>query len=92
MREVCSARVSDCFLKRWKVRLAMKEATKRDKGVATTTQTVMGRFRVSMKHSVPRMVRMPVKNWEKPMSRPSVNWSASAMTRLTVSPTGRLSR
>ena len=38
------------------------------------------------------MVRTPVNSCVKPMSRPSANWSTSAIMRLSVSPEGWLSR
>ena len=68
--------------------MAIKAATNRDTGVITTTTTVISTFTLSMKHKVPRMVITPVKSWVKPMSKPSANWSTSAMTRLTTSPVG----
>ena len=57
-----------------------------------TTTAVMGPLTLSMKPRVPRMVMTPVNSWVKPMSRPSANWSTSAMMRLTIWPVGWLSR
>ena len=69
----------------------MKFATKSESGVSSTTTNVMPTFTVSMKISVPRIVTAPVNSCVKPSSRPSANWSTSAMTRLTTSPVGWLS-
>ena len=65
---------------------------KRERGVRITTVRVIFQLIVSMNISVARIVTTPVKSCVKPMSRPSANWSASAMTRLTVSPAGWISR
>ena len=46
----------------------------------------IGFERIVMNTSVRTMVRMPVKNCANPIKRPSVNWSASVMIRLTISP------
>ena len=70
----------------------MKAATTRDTGVITTTTAVMTTLTLSMNTSVPTMVSTPLNSWVKPMSRPSANWSTSAMTRLTTSPVGWPSR
>ena len=64
----------------------MKLATNSDTGVMTTTTSVITGFIHSMNSSVPTMVSTPVKNCVKPMSRPSANWSTSAIMRLTISP------
>ena len=88
-KPVCSPRTWDCSRNISYVRLAMKAATSRDTGVMTTTTAVMTTLTLSMKISVPRMVMTPENSWVKPMSRPSANWSTSAMTRLTTSPVGR---
>ena len=47
---------------------------------------------VSMKPRVPMMVSTPVNSWVKPISRPSAKVSTSAITRLTRSPWGWLSK
>ena len=70
----------------------MKAATSRETGVITTTTAVMVPLTVSIKPKVPKMVMTPVNSWVKPMSRPSANWSTSAMTRLTICPVGWPSR
>lgn len=64
----------------------MNAATNRDTGVTTTTTSAMRQLSENMKPSVPKMVITPVKSWVNPINRPSENWSASAMTRLTSSP------
>ena len=70
----------------------MNFATNRDSGVRTTTTSVIFTLIESMKPSVPTMVKTPVNSCVKPMSRPSANWSTSAIMRLSVSPAGWLSR
>ena len=64
----------------------MNRATNSDSGVTPTTTSVMGTFWVNMNASVKSMVSTPENSWVKPISSPSASWSASAMTRLTVSP------
>ena len=70
----------------------MKEATNSDSGVMKITTSATEGLTVSMMISVPRMVRMPVKNWLKPRRSPSVNWSTSLTMRLRSPPVERLSR
>ena len=62
------------------------------KGVTHTTTSVIGTLTYSIKPSVPRIVRTPVKNWVNPIKSPSANCSTSAITRLTRSPVGCASR
>ena len=69
----------------------MNRATNSDSGVTPTTTSVISALWVNMNASVNRIVSTPVNSWVKPISRPSANWSASAITRLTVSPWGWLS-
>ena len=69
----------------------MNRATNSDSGVTPTTTSVISAFWVNMKASVNSIVSTPENSWVKPISRPSANWSASAITRLTVSPWGWLS-
>ena len=69
-----------------KVFLAIKLATKSESGVIITTASVILALIVSMNISVPSIVITPVKNCVNPISRPSANWSTSAITRLTISP------
>ena len=69
-----------------KVFLAIKLATNRETGVITTTTTVIPTFTESIKNKVPMIVTTPVNSWVNPISRPSANWSTSAITRLTISP------
>ena len=64
----------------------MKLAAKRERGVTSTTTSAIFQLMANMNASVPMMVMTPVKSWEKPMSSPSENWSASVMMRLTISP------
>ena len=70
----------------------MNFATSSESGVSSTTTSVIFQLIESMKPSVPTMVRTPVNSCVKPMSRPSANWSTSAIMRLSVSPEGWLSR
>ena len=51
----------------------MKEATKIESGVITTTRMVILTSMVSIITSVPIMVMSPVKNCVKPSSSPSEN-------------------
>ena len=88
---VCSARVCACRANMPCVRRAMNAATTSDTGVSSTTTSVIVTLWLSMKHSVPTMVRIPENSSVKPSSRPSDSRSASEMTRLTTSPYGRLS-
>ena len=66
----------------------MNFATNSESGVTTTTTTAMPACMKNMNPSVPNMVSTPVNSCVKPISRPSANASASAMTRLTISPCG----
>ena len=66
--------------------LDMKSATRKDRGLKTTTINVIQGLMPSMKMMVPTMVATPVKSWVKPRSSPSENWSISVMTRLNRSP------
>ena len=66
----------------------MKRATNSDSGVTATTTRAIIAFCENMKASVINIVSTPENSWVKPISRPSANWSASAMTRLTISPWG----
>ena len=86
MSEVCSPRVSDCFLNISYVRFAIKRAVKSDSGVRTTTASAMDGEIESMNPSVTATVTTPVKSCENPRTRPSENASASAVMRLTISP------
>ena len=67
-------------------------AANSDRGVSTTTASVMSGFIRSMKTSVPAMVSAPEKSGVAPSSRPSEKRSISADMRLTVSPVGWASR
>ena len=49
-------------------------------------------FNLTIKNNVPKIVAIPVKLWAKPNKSPSENWSASAITLLTISPVGWASR
>ena len=62
-----------------KVFLAIKLATKNESGVITTTASVILALIVIMNISVPSIVMTPVKNCVNPISRPSANWSTSAL-------------
>jgi len=66
----------------------MKLATNREIGVKTTTTSVISGLMETMKSRVPKIVISPVKNWVNPISRPSENWSISAIIRLMISPDG----
>ena len=89
---VCCPRRRDCAVKSVFVRPVMNFAANSDSGVSSTTTSAMRQLRRSMMTSVQRMVKAPVKNCEKPSTRPSESWSASAMMRLSVSPDGCASR
>ena len=69
----------------------MNRATNSDSGVTPTTTSAINQLFRNMKPSVTSMVSAPVNSWVKPISNPSANWSASAITRLTVSPWGWVS-
>ena len=60
--------------------------------MTTTTTRVIHTLIDSIKARVPTIVTTPVNSWEKPISSPSANWSASLMTRETTSPWEWLSR
>ena len=92
MNEVCSPLVSLWRENILYVLLAIKFEITNESGVATTTTRVIQTLIESIKPSVPRMVTIPVKNWVKPIKRPSANWSTSAITRETISPVGWESR
>ena len=49
-------------------------------------------FNLTIKNNVPKIVAIPVKLCVKPNKSPSENWSASAITLLTISPVGWASR
>ena len=66
----------------------MKRATNRETGVTATTTSAISAFWANMNPRVTRIVSTPENSWVKPISSPSANWSASEMTRLTVSPWG----
>ena len=53
--------------------LAMKEAATSERGVMTTTAVAMIQLTEYIKPNVPKMVKMPVKSWVKPINRPSAN-------------------
>ena len=59
-----------------------------DTGVRTTTTSVTTAFSLNMNASVSRIVKMPVKNCWKVITRPLENWSMSVTTRFTTSPWG----
>ena len=61
-------------------------AIKNDNGVRTTTISVVVTLMEIMNNNVPIMVITPVNSCVNPISRPSENWSTSAMIRLTISP------
>ena len=65
---------------------AIYRAVKSEIGVSTTTISVITGEIVSIKISVTAIVITPVKSCEKPKISPSANCSASAITRLTISP------
>ena len=92
MSAVCSPRVRVCSVNILNVLRAIKAAASRLSGVITTTAAAMTALTEHMKNRVPTMVRTPVNSCVKPISRPSANWSTSAMTRLTTSPVGCRSR
>ena len=73
INEVCSPRIFVCRENILYVFLAMKEAATSERGVMTTTAVAMIQLTEYIKPSVPRMVKMPVKSWVKPISRPSAN-------------------
>ena len=49
----------------------MNRAMNRDRGVSSTTASVIFQLMDSMNNRVPRMVTTPVNSWVKPISRPS---------------------
>ena len=49
----------------------MNEATKSERGVRRTTIRAILTLTENIKINVPRIVITPVKNWVKPISRPS---------------------
>ena len=61
---------------------------KNESGVIRTTTSVIHRLIESINARVPIIVIIPLKNWVKPIKRPSANWSASAITLDTISPPG----
>ena len=67
-------------------------ATQKLRGVRQMTSRVIQRFLENMNTSVTPMVTTPENSWVKPNSRPSDRMSASAMTRLTISPEACWSR
>ena len=67
----------------------MKRATKNDTGVTSTATSVTSAFSENMNASVRTMVRAPVKNCWKAITRPFENCSASVTIRLTTSPRPR---
>ena len=89
---VCSPRTRFWAWKYWKVWLEIKLVTNRLRGVRTTTTRAISQLTENMNASVQMMVSTPVNSWVKPISRPSLNVSTSAITRLTRSPEGWLSR
>ena len=64
----------------------MKRATSKDNGVSTITISAVNISILSINTRVPNMVAIPVKLCVKPSKSPSENWSASAITLLTISP------
>ena len=92
MNAVWRPRVSDCKRNMANVFFAMKRATKMESGVTSTTTSVVQTLTESMKPMVPMIVTTPVNSCEKPIKRPSANWSTSAMMRETMSPVSCASR
>ena len=64
----------------------MNLATSNERGVSTTTISAVNTFILSINTRVPSIVAIPVKLWVNPSKSPSENWSASAITLLTISP------
>ena len=86
MRAVWRPRISLCCRKSRKEREERKRATRKLRGVSSTTRRETGTFLENMKTRVTATVRIPEKSWVKPSSSPSERTSVSAMTRLTMSP------
>ena len=61
---------------------------RKDRGLKTTTTSVISGWMESINRMVPAIVTTPVNSWVKPMRSPSENCSMSVMTRLIRSPAG----
>ena len=66
----------------------MNLAENNDNGVISATHNAIIGFIEIMNASVPRMVRIPVKNLENPSSIPSARRSTSPISTLSMSPVG----
>ena len=88
MKPVCSPRIFACSENMLAVAREIAKAITNERGVRHTTMRVIHTLTDSMNKKVPSMVHTPVKNWVKPIRRPSASWSTSAITRLMISPEG----
>ena len=68
------------------VLLAIKLATKNDKGVTQITTKAIFKSICIIKIKVNSIVITPVNKFEKPIKRPSASWSTSVITLFTMSP------